>query len=1174
LTDREHADFLREDGDFVDFGGKGRKEILRGARMRGSSAGLRALAAVCASFAAVAAVALGVFFFALTRGPISLDWLAPTLVDSLDELYKGRYRFGLGGASIANGEHGPTLFVERLVVKSGGRTLIAAPRAQMSVDFPSLLIGRIRPRRVEALDLELRLAVLEDGSIAISAGTDPADAIPLIAPAAESDSPTNGVNARPRAALLRQAAGALRGLLDLATSPDPDSAIGAINRVGVSHGRLVIDDKTVGRLFRYDDLSLHLEKGRGAMSFGLGATASSRRWTAEATAHGSPGEKRVFDAKIRDFSLDEVALVVGSRNLKFESDSPLSLTAHFALDPSNHVLEAKGALEVGAGYFRLEDPDHEPFMIDHAVAKAHWDRRLRTLIVNPLTIKARDTEFSFKGSATPPPVGTEDNGWTIAGALTKPGRFAAEREGDKNLVINSVTLAAHLKARDKRMTVERIEVGGPEVNIGASGAIDWSNGPHLIYELSISDTPILALLRLWPTHVAPGVRAWLLEHISSGVVRAARMNADYDNAALTAMRYERPPPDDSMRADFQVANATIVDLLPGAAPLSNIAGQAHITGRTAGFTVSSGVMETAPQRRLTLTEGTFRVANNALRPTPAVIDLRLSGNVEVVGDLLALKSVAEHASLPIESGSLKGQIDGRLKLDFEIGSEARPEATTFTIDATTSNLTIEKLVGKEKLENGALNVIADPVGLHVWGSGKMFGAPATLDVSRAHGDKGPAQGRLNFVFDDAARAKAGFAFAGLTGPVNISIKTSLPMDDADAQIELDLSKANVDNLLPGLVKPAGRPGKASMVLAKRAEGFLLDKFLFDAGGAQLAGVIELGREGVFRAAKMSQVRLSPGDEARLEATRAGDALKLVVRAANLDSRPILRALLQGSSASDQRGGGTQSALAGDDFDLDFKSPVVTGHGMQVIANVDLKLERRGGRLRVFSLNGSLGREPLTAKLARGQSGASQIEIAAGDGGSLLSFLDLYHKMDSGALTASVQLGQGRSDGGVRIVDFYLKNEPAMRQLMTQGVARADDKGVMRFDPDSVRFSRLQAAFTWSGGRLSVRDAVISGPEIGLTADGYIDFPRDRIDVTGAYVPAYGINNLLSNIPVLGLVLAGGQHEGVFALNYHVSGAFSAPTLTVNPLSAIAPGLIRKVMGIMDGTTRAPESFGR
>lgn len=1176
MTDRDHADFREREARFLDFARRGGREFLRDARSFGAYPGVRALAVAGAWIAALAAVAVGVFFLALLRGPISFDWLAPTLVESLDELYAERYRFELGGASIANGELGPTVYVQRLVVKSGDRTILAAPRAQMSVDLKSLLLGRVKPRRVEALDLELRLAVMPDGSVSIAAGTDPAEAIAISpAPSPDGAAQPQSQNLSAHAALARQAAGALREVLDFATSPD--SPIGAIDRIGVSQGRLVIDDKSVDRVFRYDDFALHLAKGKGEMSFGLAATGSTRRWTAEATAHGLPGEKRIFDANIHDFSLDEVALVVGSRNLKFDSDSPLSAKLHFALDPGDRVLEAEGSLDVGAGYFRLEDPDFEPFLIDRASAQAHWDRASRKVLVNPVSIKARGTEFSFKGSASAPEPGAEGDSWTIEAVLAKPGRFAAEREGDKNLVINNVMLAALLKPNEKRLSVGKIDVSGPEVNISGTGALDWTNGPRLIYSLSVSETPIIAMLRLWPTHVAPGVRTWLSEHIASGVVTAAKMEADYDNDALTAMRYERPPPDESMRADLQIANATIVDLLPGAAPLSNVSGHARVTGRTANFAIAGGVMETGPQRRLVLTEGVFSVANNALRPVPAMIDLRLSGNVEAVGDLLSLKSIAEHASLPIEGGALKGQIEGRLKVDFEVGPDARPAATVFFIDATTSNLTIEHLVGKERLENGSLNVVADPAGLRVSGSGKMFGAPATVDVRRARGDNGPAEGQLSFMFDDASRAKAGYAFAGLTGPVSVGIKSPLPLEDSEAQIELDLSKASIDNLLPGLVKPAGRPGKASMLMAKRGETIALDKFLFDAGGAQLAGAIELTRDGAFRGAKMTQVRLSPGDDAHLEAARVGDTMKLTVRAVNLDARPILHAWLNGSSAPERAPGGggavaaAKPAMGFDDFDLDFKSPIVTGHGKQILANVDLRLERRGGKPRAFSLSAQLGREPLTANLTRNQNNAPQIDISAGDGGSLLSFFDFYHKMDSGALSASVELGQGRADGGVRIVDFYLKNEPAMRQLMTQGVARADDKGVMRFDPDSVKFSRLESGFTWSAGRLSIRDAVMSGPEIGLTAEGSIDFPRDRVDVTGAYVPAYGLNNLLSNIPVLGLVLAGGQHEGVFALNYRVSGAFSSPTLTVNPLSAIAPGLIRKVMGIMDGTTRTPDA---
>jgi hypothetical protein len=187
-------------------------------------------------------------------------------------------------------------------------------------------------------------------------------------------------------------------------------------------------------------------------------------------------------------------------------------------------------------------------------------------------------------------------------------------------------------------------------------------------------------------------------------------------------------------------------------------------------------------------------------------------------------------------------------------------------------------------------------------------------------------------------------------------------------------------------------------------------------------------------------------------------------------------------------------------------------------------------------------------------------------------MDVYRKMESGVLNATIQLGQNRADGALRIRDFYVKGEPTMRQLMAQGgVSRADERGNMRFDPDSVRVGRLQSNFTWSSGRLSVREGVMSGPEIGLTFDGFIDFPRDRIDLSGSYVPAYALNSLLSDIPVVGVVITGGQHEGIFALNYRVTGALSSPVVNVNPLSAIAPGLMRKIMGVLDGTARVPET---
>jgi len=95
----------------------------------------------------------------------------------------------------------------------------------------------------------------------------------------------------------------------------------------------------------------------------------------------------------------------------------------------------------------------------------------------------------------------------------------------------------------------------------------------------------------------------------------------------------------------------------------------------------------------------------------------------------------------------------------------------------------------------------------------------------------------------------------------------------------------------------------------------------------------------------------------------------------------------------------------------------------------------------------------------------------------------------------------------------------------------------------------------------VRDGAIASPSIGSTLEGWVDFDRDIVDLSGVFVPAYGVNNLFGRLPVLGLLL-GGQQEGLFGLNFRVTGRASDPSLSVNPLSAIAPGFLRKIFGVL------------
>ena len=345
-------------------------------------------------------VLVGGFLVALSRGPIGFDWLTPIIVTSLNDLYAHRYDFGLNGVAVANTDHGPTLTVQGLTVKSDGRTIVAAPRAELSVDLRSLLAGTVKPRRLEMLDLELRLAVMADGRVSISAGTAPQDAVPLNNAAPEAQ-PNAARGLPPESAkLLARAGGALRVLSDLATNPD--SVIGAIDRVGVIHGRLVIDDRTVDRVISYDDLTLSFDKSLGGMKFNLAATGATRRWEVVASAHGLPGSKRNFDAEAHDFSIDDIALFGGLRKLPFDTDAPLSAELHFVLSAEGRVTEASAGARLGKGYFRLDEPDFEPVMVREVSGAAHWDKQNRQFIISPVEIKTGALDMTLEGAIAPP----------------------------------------------------------------------------------------------------------------------------------------------------------------------------------------------------------------------------------------------------------------------------------------------------------------------------------------------------------------------------------------------------------------------------------------------------------------------------------------------------------------------------------------------------------------------------------------------------------------------------------------------------------------------------------------------------------------------------------------------------------------------------------------------------
>ena len=73
-----------------------------------------------------------------------------------------------------------------------------------------------------------------------------------------------------------------------------------------------------------------------------------------------------------------------------------------------------------------------------------------------------------------------------------------------------------------------------------------------------------------------------------------------------------------------------------------------------------------------------------------------------------------------------------------------------------------------------------------------------------------------------------------------------------------------------------------------------------------------------------------------------------------------------------------------------------------------------------------------------------------------------------------------------------------------------------------------------------------------------------MDITGTIVPAYALNSLIGQIPLIGEILTGEKGGGVFAANYSLRGPLYDPDPSVNPISALAPGFLRKFFELFSG----------
>jgi Protein of unknown function/AsmA-like C-terminal region len=685
----------------------------------------------------------------------------------------------------------------------------------------------------------------------------------------------------------------------------------------------------------------------------------------------------------------------------------------------------------------------------------------------------------------------------------------------------------------------------------------------------------MALLpRYWPHGIKDSVRQWMTENLTEGRFDAVRVHltgrlakASQDSVAPSVMLR-------SIDSEMELSDFTVHYRRP-LPPIIGVAGKAHFDGK-------QFVIATQGGRLLSLQAKVGTVRLYGLDTDRHLADIRMS----LAGPLAAALTVLDHEPFHYASkvGLAPEQAAGDAAMDLHV---AFPLASGLTMDrvkleakAQLARAGLPQAVSGIDLSEGAFEVAVGNKDLKVKGVALLNGVPAQIAWTEHFPDDAPilTEVQVQARADNAARGRFGLDFPEwLSGPIGVDMTYARARQKSTDQSKegrletieahLDLTEASIRT--PPLLdeKPAGEKATAQLSI------------VFDQGKPRIIRHVDIVSPSLRATGKavlraddygIEQVTVERFQQGETNAAmvlttldRMG-GLDLQISGASLDGRFLFKPDPDQGKPSPSPADVPPKPLLRLDAQLDR---LMTGDGDKAVRDLSASV-RRGPqgweRAVIAGHHGKDGHFSLKFAPDAQDPRIQGLDLTSNDLGGLLYHLNMSAQIQGGRLLAT-----GRSQpldldravtGTIDVRDYQVLKAPILARLLSaaspQGFAN-----VLRGEP--LGFSRLQGQYQWNKGGLVIRDMRTSGSQVGLTAEGSIDLKSGKVNLQGTIVPFSAVNSLLSSIPLLGELLAGGEKEGLFAATYSVKGPLQDPSVSVNPLAVLAPGFLRNLFFVPD-----------
>ncbi|MDC9824553.1 AsmA-like C-terminal region-containing protein [Devosia sp. ZB163] len=671
------------------------------------------------------------------------------------------------------------------------------------------------------------------------------------------------------------------------------------------------------------------------------------------------------------------------------------------------------------------------------------------------------------------------------------------------------------------------------------------------FEMNIAGDGLTAddLKRLWPAFLASESRDWFVKNVVGGRIKTSSMRYSFPIGSLGEPGENKPLPKNSMSIDITGVGVQI-KALETMEPIA-IDGEMKLTMRDTDITMSAdGASIPTPQGNVDITNAAFIIGANS--DTEAVYEI--SGDLK--GGIPALIAWTKkhqpdalgQVALPINLDILQGQLSlGLVATIVTDKATNEPRSIDYVVNGAVQDLGTSSPIEGHTLSDGQLAFRVTQAGFSVGGTTEFDGVSAEVEATGKLDPKAPDL-VLRAKVDSNAFAKLGFdASQFLDGPLTVEAR---PQPDGSIQLAADLKDASLAIKDLGISKARGVAGIAQANIKQTGDVVDVSKLDVAFDDVKLEGSLGVDVKKGLQSAEFSNFALSPGDQAQISLTPINNGYEVRLRGEQLDLKPMLQRFF---SLSGDSTGGPQATAINQTIAVDLELKRALGFYKTTAFNVNLDLVLRGADLQRVNLQANLGGNRNVSVTTNPTPDGRVMSVAFNDLGTLLRLMNVYPNVEGGqgSLVVETLKDQKIDQGQFTLRNFAFVNEENVAQIL----GNHSESRQMIARSNKLEFRSAEADFIRRKDRVEISDAVLAGSTVGGTVRGFIYTDQRQFDLTGTYVPLFGLNNAFAKL--LG-PLAGREGEGLYGVTFAVRGPLDKPDFKINPMSALVPGAFRRM----------------